>query len=59
MKSLSGTFLVASPHLPDPNFFRTVVLIIRHDDEGAFGVVINRPLPSTVGEVWQCLGMKG
>ena len=56
MNPLSGCFLVASPHLPDPNFFRTVVLILRHDEEGAFGVVINRPLPSTVAEIWRKLG---
>jgi putative transcriptional regulator len=32
---------------------------MRHDEEGAFGVVINRPLPSTVAEVWQALGNEG
>jgi len=56
MNSLTGHFLVASPHLGDPNFFRSVVLLIRHDEEGAFGVVLNRPLPSTVGDVWKVLG---
>jgi putative transcriptional regulator len=55
MQSLTGCFLVASPHLPDPNFFRTVVLIIRHDEEGAFGVVLTRPLPNTIGEIWSSL----
>ena len=50
--SLQGCFLIASPHLPDPNFFRTVVLIIHHDDEGAFGLILNRPLEQTVAEVW-------
>jgi putative transcriptional regulator len=53
---LTGHFLVASPHLGDPNFFRSVVLVVRHDEEGAFGVVLNRPLPSTVREIWQALG---
>jgi len=43
MGSVQGKFLVASPHLADGNFFRSVVLMIQHDDEGAFGVVINRP----------------
>ena len=56
MNSLTGYFLVASPHLGDPNFFRAVVLVIRHDEEGAFGVVLNRPLPSTVSEIWRALG---
>jgi putative transcriptional regulator len=56
MSTLTGHFLVASPHLGDPNFFRSVVLVIRHDEEGAFGVVLNRPLPSTVREIWKALG---
>src|SRR4051794_21518657 len=59
MDNLTGHFLVASPHLGDPNFFRSVVLVIRHDEEGAFGVVLNRPLPSTVGEIWKALGASG
>ena len=56
MDSLTGHFLVASPHLGDPNFFRSVVLVIRHDEEGAFGVVLNRPLPGTVADIWKALG---
>jgi putative transcriptional regulator len=58
MDSLTGHFLVASPHLGDPNFFRSVVLVIRHDEEGAFGVVLNRPLPGTIADVWRALGME-
>ena len=42
-KSLKNHFLVASTDLLDPNFAKTVVLIIDHSDEGAFGVIINRP----------------
>lgn len=38
----SGHFLVASPYLTDGHFFRSVVLIIRHSSDGAFGVVVNR-----------------
>lgn len=41
--SLTGKLLVASPALVDPNFERTVVLICAHSDEGAFGLVLNRP----------------
>ncbi len=43
MQSLQGKFLVAARHLNDPNFFKTVVLIIDHNDEGAMGLVVNRP----------------
>ena len=41
--NLSGRLLVASPHLSDGNFLRSVVFMIRHDAEGAFGLAINRP----------------
>ena len=51
MKSLQGHFLIASPHLPDPNFCRTVVLMIQHHEQGALGVVLNRPSDSSVQEV--------
>lgn len=43
MSSVEGCFLLASPYLSDGNFFRTVVYVIRHDSEGAFGVIVNRP----------------
>lgn len=46
-----GDLLVSVPHLPDPNFRRTVVLLLHHDDDGAFGVVLNRPLEVEVGSV--------
>ncbi len=42
-ESLRGHFLVAGPRLKDTNFFKSVVLIFEHGDEGAMGVVINRP----------------
>src|SRR4051794_35913226 len=41
--SLAGSFLVARPVLRDPNFERTVVLLLAHGAEGAFGLVVNRP----------------
>ena len=56
MKSLQGQFLVASPHLPDTNFFRSVVLMIQHNEEGAFGVILNRPGRKTVAEIWALVG---
>jgi putative transcriptional regulator len=48
MESLRGHLLIAGASLWDPNFRRTVVLIGHHDDEGAVGVVLNRPLDATV-----------
>jgi putative transcriptional regulator len=49
-ESLAGQLLLASPALIDPNFRRTVVLIGVHSEEGALGVVLNRPSNVTVGE---------
>ncbi len=49
-ESLTGQLLLASPALRDPNFARSVVLIGVHSDEGAMGVVLNRPSQVTVGE---------
>jgi putative transcriptional regulator len=49
-ESLTGQLLLASPSLRDPNFARAVVLIGVHNDEGAMGVVLNRPSEVTVAE---------
>ena len=51
MESLRGKLLIASPALADPNFSRTVVLITEHGDEGAMGIVLNRPADAEVAEV--------
>ncbi|MDA3951246.1 MAG: YqgE/AlgH family protein [Spirochaeta sp.] len=48
---LTGQFLIAETELQDPNFFRTVVLLIQHNADGAFGLVINRESEVTVGDV--------
>src|SRR5438552_17760207 len=42
--SLAGQLLIAAPTIGDPRFAHTVILIVRHDKEGAFGIVINRPV---------------
>ena len=46
--SLTGRLLVATPHLRGSSFDRTVVLVLEHDDEGAVGVVLNRPTDTDV-----------
>src|SRR5229473_300359 len=48
--SLAPAFLLSMPQLTDPNFSRTVVLLCKHNHEGAFGLVLNRPLV-TAGRV--------
>ena len=52
MTSYRAHFLAASPDLSDGNFFRSVVLMFHHDDEGASGLVMNRPSPVSLAEVW-------
>lgn len=47
-ESLRGHFLIAGCRLRDPNFFKTAVLIVEHGDDGAMGLVINRPSSVTV-----------
>jgi putative transcriptional regulator len=48
--SLRGKFLLASQNLRDVHFSKTIVLIVRHDEEGALGFVMNRPLGVTLDE---------
>jgi putative transcriptional regulator len=48
MDSLQGKLLIAAPSLLDPSFRRTVVLIAQHNEEGAMGLVLNRPSDVTV-----------
>jgi putative transcriptional regulator len=50
MPSLRGKLLLAGPTLKDPNFDRTVVLITEHTEEGAMGLVLNRPSEAAVEE---------
>ena len=50
MGSLTGQLLLSNASLFDPNFRRTVVLVGHHDEEGAVGVVLNRPFDVTVDE---------
>lgn len=42
-KSLAGQFLIATPQMGDPRFARSVILMVRHDKTGAFGLIINQP----------------
>jgi putative transcriptional regulator len=47
-----GTFLIAARGMRDPNFAQTVILLIDYDAQGAFGLIINRPTPHTLAEIW-------
>jgi putative transcriptional regulator len=50
MDSLRGQLIIAAPTLVDPNFNRTVVLIAEHTEDGAMGLVLNRPAGTLVDE---------
>jgi len=54
MDNYVGQLLAAMPHLPDPNFARTVTLIVRQEEEeGSFGFVLNQPSDITIKEAWK------
>ncbi|MGC8521144.1 MAG: YqgE/AlgH family protein [Steroidobacteraceae bacterium] len=50
--SLTNHLLIAMPSLTDPNFSQTVALICEHTDRGALGIVLNKPLPMRLAEVF-------
>jgi putative transcriptional regulator len=54
-ESLSGKLLIAAPSMGD-YFHRTVILVVEHNEQGAFGLVLNRPSETTVGEAAPELG---
>jgi putative transcriptional regulator len=56
--SLAGQLLVAEPGMPDPRFAETVVFLVRHDESGAFGLIINRRLGiQPIAAVMKTLGL--
>jgi putative transcriptional regulator len=58
--SLRGQFLVATPAMRDPRFDHTVILMLRHDRDGAFGIVINRPAgEKPLSDLLGAIGDKG
>jgi putative transcriptional regulator len=55
---LTSQLLIAMPTLADPNFNRTVTLICEHTDQGALGIVINRPLDVRLAEIFSQLDLE-
>lgn len=53
MDTLTGKLLIASAGLDDPNFGHSVVLVVHHEREGAFGLVLNRPGTDRLASLWQ------
>lgn len=52
---LSNQFLIAMPSLADPNFSQTVTLICEHNEQGALGIIINRPMRMRLADVFDQL----
>lgn len=48
----AGKLLIAEPFMPDPNFFRTVILLCEHSEEGTVGFVMNRPTDLVIGKIF-------
>ena len=56
--NLAPGLLLAMPQLVDPNFTRSVVLMIEHGEDGSFGLVINQPSPNRAAELLESLDME-
>lgn len=50
-ESLKGKFLISEANMQDPNFRQSVVLMVEHNDEGAFGLVVNRQSSLCLGDI--------
>jgi putative transcriptional regulator len=55
MAELSGKLLIAARAMSDPNFAGAVILMVEHNEEGALGLITNRPTEVTLRQVWQRL----
>ncbi len=55
---LASQFLIAMPALDDPNFAQTVSLVCEHSEDGAMGIVLNRPTEVTLGELFNHLDLE-
>ena len=55
---LNNQFLIAMPGLQDPHFFHTVTYLCQHNQEGALGIVINRPTGMKLKDIFDQMGIK-
>lgn len=55
---LTDQFIVAMPNLADPNFFHTVAYLCQHNEDGALGIVINRPTDMKLSEIFKQMDIK-
>jgi putative transcriptional regulator len=55
--NLTNHFLIAMPNMADPYFARTLTFICEHNEQGALGVVVNRPIEMTLGALFERLNL--
>ena len=55
--NLTQHFLIAMPNMADPHFARTLTFICEHNDQGALGVVVNRPIDMTLRSLFERLSL--
>ncbi len=53
-----GDLLIASPYLRDPNFHRSVIVLCDHSEEGSLGLILNRPLSISLGQLFDAVAKK-
>ena len=51
--NLTNHFLIAMPGMADPYFSKTLTFICEHNDQGALGVVVNKPIDLTLGNLFE------
>ena len=57
-ESLTGSFLIAMPFMPDPRFEKSVILLTSYSKEGATGILINKPYEMNINEVFNNMGIE-
>ncbi|HTJ96317.1 MAG TPA: YqgE/AlgH family protein [Rhodocyclaceae bacterium] len=55
--NLTHQFLIAMPAMADPNFARTLTYVCEHNEQGALGIIINRPTEMNVAELFERVGL--
>jgi putative AlgH/UPF0301 family transcriptional regulator len=55
---LTHHFLIAMPSMADPHFSRTLTFICEHNDQGALGLVVNRPIDMTLAALFERLNLE-
>lgn len=56
--NLTGHFLIAMPSMADPHFAKSLTFICEHNEQGALGVVVNRPIDMTLQNLFEQLGIE-